>query len=204
MPRTVEENVNILINSYNSLFAGIKDLTKRMNSLEYLVGHMNSKKKEMLPMVTEHNCKCSRDSAVKIKKMGSEVKLPKYMTSGAAAFDFYLSEGVYIGPSETRVLGTGIKMEIPKGYEVQIRPRSGISKTRPGYVANSPGTIDSDYRGEVKIMVTNNSEDGWHLYEGDRIAQGVLVKVSRADFVEVEELSSTDRGGGGFGSTGDK
>jgi dUTP pyrophosphatase len=128
---------------------------------------------------------------------------PQYQTDGAAGFDlaahFGLSLHVEIQPGETVVVPTGLRMEIPEGYEVQIRPRSGLA--RRGLVA-AFGTVDSDYRGEIGVILHNNSDMVKLIEDGDRIAQGVLCPVTRANFEFVNEVSQTARGSGGFGSTG--
>lgn len=139
---------------------------------------------------------------VKIKAING-AKVPKYETSGAAGFDLASTEYHNIGPGQTILVSTGLFMEIPEGYELQIRPRSGVSAKTDLRIANAPGTIDSDYRGEIKIIVTNHSSTSYFMIEkDDRIAQGVLAPVYQARFVEVTELSETERGEGGFGSTG--
>lgn len=143
---------------------------------------------------------------VRVKKLREDAVIPEYKTPGAAGFDLVAAEDVTINAGETVTVPTGLAFEIPEGYELQIRPRSGLSLKTPLRIANSPGTIDSDYRGEVKIIVTNTGQcdDYYNIYKGDRIAQGVIVPVMRAEFKEVDELSETSRGYGGFGSTGMK
>jgi len=140
---------------------------------------------------------------VKIKKLDPKAVVPTYGTDGAAGFDFYAIEDVELLPGETKLIKTGIAMEIPVGYEVQVRPRSGMSLKTSFRVANAPGTIDADYRGECNVIGQNVHQ--YHMLDikkGDRIAQGVLSKVPQADFEVVDELSDTDRGTGGYGSTG--
>jgi dUTP pyrophosphatase len=128
---------------------------------------------------------------------------PQYQTDGAAGFDLvaYLNHDPYIeiDPYETLVIPTGLRMEIPEGYEVQIRPRSGLASR--GIVAMF-GTVDSDYRGPIGVIITNLSNKTVVINDGDRIAQGVLCPVTRANFEFVNEVSQTARGSGGFGSTG--
>ena len=143
---------------------------------------------------------------INIKKTKEDVKMPIYGTKGAACFDLYSYADVAVYPGYTIILPTGLIFEIPEGYELQIRPRSGVTINTPIRIANSPGTIDSDYRGEVGIIVSNFS-NGDHrvpylIKKGDRIAQGIITPVIRATFQEVEELSQTERNNGGFGSTG--
>lgn len=147
---------------------------------------------------------------VKIKKLHPDAIVPTYGTEGAAGFDFYALEDITIKPKETKLIKTGIAMEIPFGYEVQVRPRSGMSLKTLFRVANAPGTIDCDYRGECNVIGHNAHQNGMgnsttfdiNIKKGDRIAQGVLNKVPQALFEVVEELGDTNRGTGGYGSTG--
>jgi dUTP pyrophosphatase len=147
---------------------------------------------------------------VKIKKLNhfdSTFNLPSYETSGAAGADVRASLGegekLLIKPGERVLVPTGLSMEIPHGYEVQVRPRSGLSFKTSLMVLNSPGTIDSDYRGEVKIILGNLGSKDEVINHGDRVAQLVLAPVVQARYIETsEELSETTRGSGGFGSTG--
>lgn len=137
-----------------------------------------------------------------VKKVDRLATIPKYSHDGDAGFDLCSVDAVEIQPGETKVISTGLKMEIPRGYEVQIRPRSGMSLNTSLRITNSPGTIDSPYRGVIGIIMQNTGNKTLHINVGDRIAQGVLSKVPRAGFIEVEELSDTVRGEGGFGHTG--
>lgn len=141
---------------------------------------------------------------VKVKKIHPDAVIPQYKTSGSAGFDLYTIEDVEIQPGETKQIRTGLIFEIPEGYEIQIRPRSGMSLKTPLRISNAPGTIDSDYRGEVMIIAENTSIVPFSVEKGTRIAQGVLQKVPQAEFIEVEKVSETERGEGGFGSTGIK
>lgn len=140
---------------------------------------------------------------VKIKKLSPEAVIPQYQTTGAAGFDFHAIEDMEINPRQTVLVKTGLSMEIPEGYELQVRPRSGMSLKTKMRVANSPGTIDSDYRGEICIIMEYIGMLGalpYQIKKGDRIAQGVICPVYQATFIE-DELSDTERGEGGFGST---
>lgn len=130
--------------------------------------------------------------------------IPHYATEGAAGADIsaYLSAPVTLRPGEYKAIPTGLFMEIPEGYEVQVRPRSGLALKHGITVLNAPGTIDSDYRGEVKVILINHSFEAFTIQNGDRIAQIVVARVHRLPFVEVDDLSATERGEGGFGSTG--
>ena len=140
---------------------------------------------------------------IKVKKLYKDVVLPEYKTSGAAAFDFESMIDIIINPNETKIIPTGLAFEIPDGYELQVRPRSGLSAKTKLRVSNSPGTIDSDYRGEVCIILDNiSSEESYTINKGERIAQGVISKIEKITFEEVEDLSETERGEAGFGSTG--
>ena len=141
-------------------------------------------------------------TTLKLQKIREGATLPAYQTPGAAGFDLCAAEDVVVPPRGTAIVPTGWAIEIPEGYEVQIRPRSGVALKRPILIPNSPGTIDSDYRGEVGVIVRNVGCFHERIAQGDRIAQAVLSQVPRAEIVEVEELSDTERGVGGFGSTG--
>lgn len=140
---------------------------------------------------------------IKIKKLIPDAKIPEYKSDGASGFDLYASEDVVIPTGSTCLVPTGISVEIPEGYEMQIRPRSGLSLNSPIRIANTPGTIDSDYRGEIKVIVWNtDTYCPITIKKHSRIAQGVIVPVIKAKFEEVEDLNITERGSGGFGSTG--
>lgn len=128
--------------------------------------------------------------------------VPYYATPGSAGADIYSGETRILKRGEIYLFETNISIEIPEGYEVQIRPRSGLAIKHGITVINSPGTIDSDYRGEVKVGLINLGTHHYEVREGDRIAQMVLNKVERADFPVVYELSDTSRGSGGYGHTG--
>lgn len=129
--------------------------------------------------------------------------LPKYETEGASGMDIraQVSQNLKIGPGERFLVPTGISVEIPTGYEIQIRPRSGLAIKKGITLLNTPGTIDSDYRGEIMIILANMGQEIFEIHDQDRIAQMVLCPVVKAELVE-QELSETDRGEGGFGSTG--
>ena len=141
---------------------------------------------------------------IRIKKLYPDVETPKYQTSGAVGFDLRAVENVSIPSGETRLVGTGLAVELPHGYELQIRPRSGLALKHSITVLNSPGTVDSDYRGEIKVLLINHGKSDFQISKGDRIAQAVVNRVEIVDIVEVEELSETQRGDKGFGSTGRK
>jgi len=145
---------------------------------------------------------------LKIKKLTETGTLPEYKTEGAAGMDLYADlpdRWVIIPAGEWALISTGIAVSIPKGFEGQIRPRSGLALKFGVTVLNSPGTVDSDYTGEVGVILYNASREGcFRIDHGDRIAQLVICPVVKAELVIVEELTETDRGSGGFGSTGSK
>lgn len=142
----------------------------------------------------------------KLPNFDKSFPLPSYETKDAAGADLRASfenkEDFTIKPGERALIPTGLSFEIQSGYEVQIRPRSGLSLKTDLLVVNSPGTIDADYRGEVKIILGNFGKDNFTIKHGDRIAQMVLAPIHQAEFSVVDELSDTERGEGGFGSTG--
>jgi dUTP pyrophosphatase len=128
--------------------------------------------------------------------------LPAYATAGAAGMDVVAAEDVVIAPGGRHAVATGFAMAIPEGFEVQVRPRSGLALKHGITCLNTPGTIDSDYRGEVKVILANLGDAPFAVARGERIAQLVPAPVQRAALNEVDSLSETDRGSGGFGSTG--
>jgi dUTP diphosphatase len=140
---------------------------------------------------------------LKIKKLNTDAKMPQYKTSQSAGMDLCSTEDIVINPMEIKLLPTGLSLEIEPGFEAQVRPRSGLA-LKGITVINSPGTIDSDYRGEIKVILMNLGKNEFKIVKGDRIAQLILAKVERAIIKESDELNSTDRGAGGFGSTGMK
>ena len=141
---------------------------------------------------------------VKVKRLphGHGLDLPRYATGGAAGMDVLAAEALVLKPGQRHAVATGFAMAIPEGYEVQVRPRSGLALKHGITVPNTPGTIDSDYRGELKVILINHGADNFAIERGDRIAQLVLAPVLQAAWEEVDELDDTIRGAGGFGSTG--
>ena len=133
---------------------------------------------------------------------GEGLPLPSYATTGAAGMDVVAAEDLDLAPGQRHAVATGFRVAIPDGYEIQVRPRSGLAFKHGISVPNTPGTIDSDYRGELKILLINHGTDSFAIRRGDRIAQLVPATVTLASFDEVEELDDTHRGAGGFGSTG--
>ncbi|MCF4152128.1 dUTP diphosphatase [Dethiosulfovibrio sp. F2B] len=128
--------------------------------------------------------------------------LPGYETSGSAGMDLIAAESVVIPQGKCMTVGTGLRIAVPDGFEAQVRPRSGLALKRGLVVPNSPGTIDSDYRGEIRVIMMNLGDGPFEVAVGDRIAQLVIAPVARACWEEVATLESTERGSGGFGSTG--
>ena len=139
-----------------------------------------------------------------IKKLNSKVKLPSYKTDGSSGMDVmaFLHKPISIFPQKSELIPTGLSKAIPGNTEVQIRPRSGLAVKNSISVLNTPGTIDSDYRGELKVILYNHGNEEFIVKNGDRIAQMVLMPIIKASFEEVENLPETIRGEGGFGSTG--
>tara|TARA_B100000686_G_C16754812_1_gene954763 strand:- start:768 stop:1205 length:438 start_codon:yes stop_codon:yes gene_type:complete len=139
-----------------------------------------------------------------IKKIYKNIKIPSYKTSGSSGMDLIanLKKKITIKPKSIAIVPTGIALAIPKKYEVQIRPRSGLAANNGISVLNTPGTIDSDYRGEIKIILINLGKKKFIIKSGDRVAQMILSPVAKASITEVKKLPNTVRGKGGFGSTG--
>ncbi len=133
---------------------------------------------------------------------GEGLPLPSYATPGAAGMDVVAAEDLDLAPGQRHAVATGFRVAIPEGYEIQVRPRSGLAFKHGISVPNTPGTIDSDYRGELKILLINHGGEPFAIRRGDRIAQLVPAVVTLAAFAEVAELDDTHRGDGGFGSTG--
>ena len=141
-----------------------------------------------------------------IKRLSKEVKLPKYETSGSSGMDLVANtdEVIHIDPGKTAIIPTGITVAIPYGFEIQIRPRSGLAAKQQISVLNTPGTIDADYRGEIKVILINLGSKPFKVEKGLRIAQMVICPVVQAELEEVDDLDKTSRGMGGFVSTGVK
>ena len=141
-----------------------------------------------------------------IKRLSKEVSLPKYETSGSSGMDLAanIDSNINIDPGKTAIIPTGLALSIPQGFEVQIRPRSGLTAKQKISVLNTPGTIDADYRGEIKVILINLGKETFKVEKGLRIAQMVVCPVVQAQLKEVDDLSETERGKGGFGSTGTK
>ena len=141
-----------------------------------------------------------------IKRLSNNIPLPKYETEGSSGMDLTanVNKFIEIQPGKSEIIPTGLTLSIPKNYEIQIRPRSGLAAKNQISVLNTPGTIDEDYRGEIKVILINLGEKKFKIEKGLRIAQMVLCPVIKAELEEVDELDETKRGSGGFGSTGIK
>ena len=141
-----------------------------------------------------------------IKRLSKEVPLPKYETNGSSGMDLAanINANIDIDPGKTAIIPTGLALSIPKGFEVQIRPRSGLAAKKKISVLNTPGTIDADYRGEIKVILINLGQEPFKIEKGSRIAQMVVCPIVQAQLKEVDDLNQTERGKGGFGSTGTK
>ena len=141
---------------------------------------------------------------VLIKRLSPEVELPSYKTQGASGVDLmaYIRSTIIIKPKSSCLLTTGLSVAFSEDYEIQIRPRSGLAAKNNISVLNTPGTIDSDYRGEIKVIIYNHGNEDFIVNKNDRIAQMILTPVLKIEFEEAEELPETVRGDGGFGSTG--
>ena len=139
---------------------------------------------------------------VRITRLGQNVALPAYETAGAAGMDLRAAEDAVLKPGARLLMPTGIAMALPQGFEAQVRPRSGLAVKHGVTVLNAPGTIDSDYRGEIKVPLINHGAEDFVIARGDRIAQMVIAAVTQATWLEVGSLDETARGTGGFGSSG--
>ncbi|GAA7730348.1 dUTP diphosphatase [Helicobacter pylori] len=139
---------------------------------------------------------------IKIQKIHPNALIPKYQTKGSSGFDLHAVEEVMIKSHSVGLVKIGICLSLEVGYELQVRTRSGLALNHQVVVLNSPGTVDNDYRGEIKVILANLSDKDFKVQVGDRIAQGVVQKTYKAEFIECERLDETSRGSGGFGSTG--
>jgi dUTP pyrophosphatase len=141
---------------------------------------------------------------VRVQRLRGDAQLPKYMTDGAAGLDLVacVDEDVTIAPGARRLIGTGLAIALPPGHEAQVRPRSGLAHKHGVTVLNAPGTVDEDYRGEVKVLLVNHGQEPFVVKAGERIAQLVIAKVERVELAEVASLDETARGAGGYGHTG--
>ncbi len=141
-------------------------------------------------------------TTIKFLRLRADALLPEYKTEGSAGADVSAVETVDIPPGQVRAIDLGFAVSIPAGYEIQVRPRSGLALNHSVTVLNTPGTVDSDYRGPMKVILANFGEKTFFVNKGDRIAQFVINKIDQGYFIEVSNLGETARGTGGFGSTG--
>ena len=141
---------------------------------------------------------------VLLKKLDSSVELPSYKTDGASGMDLmaFIEKPINLKPGKSCLVPTGLSVAFPEKYEIQIRPRSGLAAKNSISVLNTPGTIDSDYRGEIKIILFNHGKENFRINKNDRVAQMVLTPIIKMELEEIDELPETVRGDGGFGSTG--
>lgn len=143
-------------------------------------------------------------SVQRIQAQSEDIPLPQYQTQGSAGMDLYavIDEPITLQPHDIRLIPTGIAIALPQGYEAQIRSRSGLAAKHGVFSLNAPGTIDSDYRGEIKVILSNAGAEPFTIQRGDRIAQMVIARYEQIAWHAVETLDATERGAGGFGSTG--
>lgn len=139
---------------------------------------------------------------LKVKRLARSAELPTYATAGAACFDLKALRGMVVPVNSSRMVETGLAFEVPKDHVMLLFSRSGHGATKSVSLSNCVGVIDSDYRGEVKASLRNDGSEAFRIYDGDRIAQAMVIHASQVELIEVEELGETDRGAGGFGSTG--
>lgn len=143
-------------------------------------------------------------AVVPVKRLRESAIVPGYQTDGASGFDLHADNDMplVLTPGMKAMVPTGLAVAVPEGFELQVRPRSGLAAKHGITVLNTPGTVDSDYRGEMKVIIANLGNEPFTIHHGERIAQGVICPVVKAQFVETETLDETERGAGGFGSTG--
>jgi dUTP pyrophosphatase len=186
----------------------VRDISKQIEGLAQFAGHYieNSGIESVVRGKIQSLIRPLWSVDIAIKKLDHfhSAELPKYQTSGASGFDVraQLDRETVIEPGERAMIPTGLVFEVPEGYEIQVRPRSGWAAKEGVTVLNSPGTIDSDYRGEVKILLVNLGRKTVTIRDQDRVAQMVVCPVVKAQLIEAEQVSDTERGDGGFGSTG--
>ena len=146
------------------------------------------------------------DCEVRVVRLRADARMPAYMSAGAAGLDLCASledrDELAIPVGDRALVGTGLSIALPIGFEAQVRPRSGLALKHGVTVLNAPGTVDSDYRGEVKVLLVNHGREPFVVRRGERIAQLVIARVERATLIEVDSLDATERGAGGYGSTG--
>jgi len=180
-----------------------KDLLDKINlegALRIIIREINNLHEEIKLLNNNYETKLQLE--VKIKKLNPEAVIPTYGTNDSACFDFYCLEDNWIDINSTNMIKTGLSFEIPQGYFMSIVPRSSTGLKTPLRLSNSVGVIDSDYRGEIKLIFTNTSNNPYKVSKGDRIAQGFLLPVIQMKIIESKELNESERGEDGFGSTG--
>lgn len=209
--KQLETNIKDLLNEYD--FSDIESELQPVKEAIALIKEdetLSENKKEILIDIFDNSvnkvldyCANPRERVkVKVKKLNENAILPKYAHDTDAGADITSIEDIEILSGETKLIKTGLALEIPTGYEVQVRPRSGLSLKTSLRIANAPGTIDSSYRGEVGIIIDNIGKETIKINKGDKVAQLLIAPTPMMIFEEIDELSDTDRGKGGFGSTG--
>ncbi len=193
----------MLSNSRLSIARKLLQHEQNTNSVKF-VGQRSQDKIYKSALAQEGDKNMVNNVDIKVKKLHDDAVLPTYGSEGAAGFDFYSIDDYSVDPGKTIIVKTGLAMAIPQGLYLAVVPRSGVSVKTGIRVANSPGTVDSDYRGEIGIIVDNISNDTIQIPKGYRIAQGVIIPYFVADFDVVDELDDTVRGSNGYGSTGVK
>lgn len=178
----------------------MEDVKKVVEDLEFKLGQYDGIFADMLDRIKSLEEEFERPT-VRFKKLSPNAVIPRYQTDGAAGLDLVACGSMLLDSKSVIVVPTGLAIELPPGYEAQVRSRSGLS-AKGIVVGNSPGTIDEDYRGEIKVILHNHRGSSYEISEGDRIAQLVITRVAQAEVVEAVELSETERGAGGLGSTG--
>ena len=192
-------DIKAIKESYDSIAEDYFKIVKPTSPKGRYISALINVYKDFLDKILEEGF--TRTINVKITKDNENVLLPQYAHFSDAGADLFANEDIEVASGETAIVPTGLKFEIPDGYEVQIRPRSGMSvKTKTKVVF---GTVDSSYRGPIGIMLTNYGEEPYQVHKGDKIAQMIITPTYHANFLVVDKLSETDRGSGGFGSTGD-
>ncbi len=177
-------------------------MARARNLMAQLIGELVTQINDRLATINEKFKDIDKKPVVKFRKIRPEARLPEYKSPGAAGMDLYASLHSWLRPHQIRVISSGVAIELPPGYEAQVRSRSSLA-SKGIVVANSPGTVDSDYQGEVGVILYNTTDDDFFIDEGDRIAQLVIARVSQAVVEEsTQEPEATARGTGGFGSTG--
>lgn len=175
------------------------------NDVNVSINSIIAKMEELVDyLYTQSGCVCDEVPTIIFEKVSEDVSDPKFATEGSVAFDLSVNSSGIIRPGETVLVGTGLKFKLPDGYFMSVRPRSGISVKTDVWLKNSPGTIDTDYTGEVKLILHNSGEREFRYSKGDRLAQGIIERVINIDLLEGSVIDSESRGSNGFGSSGIK